>query len=101
MLRRGLPCSVEQILITHGSQQGIDLVSKILLDPGDAVLVEDPTYLAALQTFAGFEAQVMPVDSDDQGMRVDSPEKALPPVRPKFIYLVPPSPHPTAPPLSP
>jgi 2-aminoadipate transaminase len=89
MLRRGLPCSVEQILITHGSQQGIDLVSKILLDPGDAVLVEDPTYLAALQTFAGFEAQVMPVDSDDQGMRVDSAEKALRTVRPKFIYLVP------------
>ena len=46
----------EQVLITNGSQQGIELVAKVLLDPGDVVVVENPSYLAALQTFGGYEA---------------------------------------------
>src|SRR5205085_2089251 len=49
MTRRGLPATAEQVLITAGSQQGIDLVAKSLLDPGDLVVVEAPSYLAALQ----------------------------------------------------
>ncbi|MHB8873887.1 MAG: aminotransferase-like domain-containing protein [Myxococcaceae bacterium] len=88
LARRGIQATPERVLVTSGSQQGIDLVSKLLLDPGDAVLVENPTYLAALQTFRGFEAKLVPVDSDDEGMRVDQVERALRLRRPKLIYLV-------------
>ncbi len=87
--RRGLRCEVDQVLITSGSQQGIDLVSKVLLDPGDAVLLENPSYLAALQTFGGFEARLVLVGSDEQGMDVDEAERVLEHERPKLIYVVP------------
>jgi 2-aminoadipate transaminase len=88
MAKQGIAATPERVLITSGSQQGIDLVSKLLLDPGDTVLVEDPTYLAALQTFRGFEAQVVPVDSDDDGLRLDALEQAIRQKQPKLIYVV-------------
>jgi len=89
MTRRGLPAVPEQVLITAGSQQGIDLVGKTLIDPGDAVLVEAPSYLAALQCFSTYEARFVPVETDDEGMRLDALEQALRETRPKLIYLVP------------
>ncbi|MDQ3918963.1 MAG: PLP-dependent aminotransferase family protein, partial [Acidobacteriota bacterium] len=78
----------ERVLVTSGSQQGIDLVGKIFLEPGDAVVVENPCYLAALQVFKGYEAELVAVGSDDEGMRVDEVERALSraPRRPKFVY---------------
>lgn len=88
MRGRGIDTHEERILITTGSQQGIDLVAKIFLDPGDAVLVESPTYLAALQAFSGYEASFIAVGSDDEGMRVDEVERALATSHPKLIYLV-------------
>src|ERR671928_689491 len=66
-----------RVLVTSGSQQGIDLVGKIFLDPGDPVIVENPCYLAALQVFKGYEAKLVAVGSDDEGMRVDEVERAL------------------------
>jgi 2-aminoadipate transaminase len=85
---RGVQVTTDQLLITNGSQQGIDLVAKILLDPGDVVAVENPSYLAALQVFSGAEADVQVVGSDDDGMRVDELE-ALVATRPvKLIYVV-------------
>lgn len=57
LCERGLPCAAEQILILSGSQQGIDLVAKLFIDPGTAVAVESPTYLAALQVFRFFGAR--------------------------------------------
>jgi len=57
MTRRGLPAAPGQVLITAGSQQGIDLVGKALIDPGDTVVVEAPSYLAALQSFSTYEAR--------------------------------------------
>ena len=72
MVGRGVSAAApDRVLITSGSQQGIDLAAKIFLDPGDSVIVEDPCYLAALQVFGGFEARLVSVGSDDDGMRVD------------------------------
>ena len=89
MTRRGVPTAAEQVLITAGSQQGIDLVAKALIDPGDLVLVEAPSYLAALQTFSTYEARFEAVETDDEGMRVDALERSLRERRPKLVYLVP------------
>ena len=89
MTGRGLPASPDQVLITAGSQQGIDLVAKTLIDPGDTVLVEAPSYLAALQCFSTYEARFETVGTDEDGMSVDALERALRAGRPKLIYLVP------------
>ncbi len=89
--RRGIgDAEAARVLVTSGSQQGIDLVGKIFLDPGDAVVVENPCYLAALQVFKGYEARLVAVGSDDEGMRVDEVERAVERMerRPKFIYVV-------------
>lgn len=91
MQKRGFrQTEAARVLVTSGSQQGIDLVGKIFLDPGDAVVVENPCYLAALQVFKGYEAQLLTVGSDDDGMRVDEVERAIERAerRPKFIYVV-------------
>lgn len=86
---RGIDTNPDGVLITSGSQQGIDLVGKIFIDPGDTVIVENPCYLAALQVFNGYEAKFIAVDSDHDGMRVDQVEQALQHKRAKLIYLVP------------
>ncbi|MBW7832863.1 MAG: PLP-dependent aminotransferase family protein [Simplicispira suum] len=69
-----LPWDVDpaQVLITTGSQQGLDLVAKVLIDPGSRVLVETPTYLGALQAFAPMEPVVQSVPSDDEGVQIDA-----------------------------
>lgn len=84
---RGVAVPPERVLVTSGSQQGIDLACKVLLDPGDAIVVESPSYLAALQVFGGYEATVVPVASDDDGLVVDALEDVLRARRPKAIYL--------------
>ncbi|HEY9900381.1 MAG TPA: PLP-dependent aminotransferase family protein [Pantanalinema sp.] len=85
------PTRSDQILVTSGSQQALHLVAKILLDPGDLVVVESPTYLGALQAFDAYEPEYLVVGSDDQGMIPESLEHVLStaPVRPKFIYIIP------------
>lgn len=91
MQQRGISSAApDRVLITNGSQQGIDLVAKIFLEAGDSVIVENPSYLAALQVFNGFEAKLIAIESDDDGMRVDEVERAIAsaPRRPKFIYVV-------------
>ncbi len=64
---QGLRCDADQVLITTGSQQGLDLVGKVLIDPGSSVAVESPTYLGALQAFAPYEAEFLSVPGDDDG----------------------------------
>ncbi len=88
MLGRGIDATADRILITHGSQQGIDLVAKIFLDRDDQVIVENPSYLAALQAFSAHEVSFIAIESDDEGMRVDHVEEALRHSQPKMIYLV-------------
>lgn len=69
---QGLAVSASQVLITTGSQQGLDLVAKVLVDPGAPVAVETPTYLGALQAFSPFEPRFVSVDSDEEGARPES-----------------------------
>ena len=88
MQNNGIETIADRVLITSGSQQGIDLVGKVFLERGDAVAVEDPCYLAALQVFSGQEATFVRIDSDDEGMRIDRLEDALKRSRPKLIYIV-------------
>lgn len=87
MRQRGVAAQAERVLITTGSQQGIDLVGKVFLERGDTVVVESPCYVAALQAFSAYEVTPIPVESDDQGMRVDLIEEALA-QNPKLIYIV-------------
>lgn len=87
---RGLAATVEQVIITAGSQQGIDLVAKVMLDADDVVVVENPSYLAALQNFDGYQAKIEVVGSDDQGMKVEELEALAARVKQlKLIYIVP------------
>ena len=85
---KGVPATVDRLRITNGSQQGIDLVARLLLNPGDTVLVENPTYLAALQVFAAAEANVIGVPGDEEGVRMDLLEEAIVSRKPALIYLV-------------
>ena len=68
LLKQGMHVSPDQVLITTGSQQGLDLVAKILIDAGSRILVETPTYLGALQAFTPMEPNVVSVDSDNHGV---------------------------------
>jgi 2-aminoadipate transaminase len=88
MSSRGVNTNADRVLITSGSQQGIDLVGKVFLDPGDNVIVENPCYLAALQTFSGYEASFIPVESDSKGMVTEQVEQALKSHKAKLIYVV-------------
>src|SRR6266702_7690262 len=73
----GIRCSADDILVTNGSQQALDLMGKMFLNPGDAVLVEKPTYLGALQAFNQYQASYAVVPMDDDGMSVDDVERIL------------------------
>lgn len=87
-----LPWDVDpdQVLITTGSQQGLDLVAKVLVDAGSRVLVETPTYLGALQAFTPMEPTIVSVDSDDQGLRVaDLEARHAAGDAPRFLYVLP------------
>jgi 2-aminoadipate transaminase len=89
MQAKGIRAEAHHILVTSGSQQGLDLLGKVLINAGDKVLVERPTYLAALQAFSLYEANFITVASDDEGMDVDDAERQLrahPDI--KLIYLV-------------
>jgi 2-aminoadipate transaminase len=97
--RYGLEVTPDNILITSGSQQALDLIGKILINPGDRILVESPTYLGALQAWNAYEAEYLPVPIDDEGMQTDKLEAALR-SGPKFIYVLPNFQNPTGATLS-
>ncbi len=84
----------EDVLVTTGGQQGIDLITRTLIDPGDVVIAEGPTYPGAVPSFSSFQADVVQIDMDADGMRVDLLEETLDRLeregrRPKFIYTIP------------
>lgn len=90
----GVSQESHNILITTGSQQALNLLSLVLLNPGDLVLTEYPSYLGALQTFGSYLAQVEGVAMDEQGLRIDRLQEKLARLRdrnqlPKFIYSIP------------
>ncbi len=86
--RYGINVTPENILITSGSQQALDLLGKILINPGDRILVESPTYLGALQAWNVYGAEYVAVPCDENGMITDALEEALR-TGPKFIYVLP------------
>lgn len=86
---QGVPTETAQVLIVSGSQQGIDLVARAFLQPGDVVLTEEPSYLAALQVFASFEANVRPIRTDEGGLDPDAAAAALKQPGVKLLYTMP------------
>ncbi|MDQ2959400.1 MAG: PLP-dependent aminotransferase family protein [Actinomycetota bacterium] len=86
---RGLPTTADQLLITTGSQQAVTLVTAALIDPGSLVLVEQPTYLAALQCFQLAGATIRSVESDEHGLVPESLRAVLAEVTPAALYLTP------------
>ncbi|MCZ6833689.1 MAG: PLP-dependent aminotransferase family protein [Acidobacteria bacterium] len=86
---RGLDRQAEQLLVVSGSQQGLDLVARVFISPGDAVVVEDPTYSGALALFRMMGARLLPVPVDDHGMVVEHLESLLTRERPRLVYTIP------------
>jgi 2-aminoadipate transaminase len=94
MAAEGMRCDLDDMVVTTGGQQVIDLVTKTLIDPGDTIIAEGPTYPGAVPVFNAYEAHVEQVEMDVDGMRVDLLEETLDRLdregrRPKFIYTVP------------
>lgn len=86
---QGLQTHPENILITAGSQQALALVSQLLLQPGDVILVENPTYAGALDLFRALEFKIVGIPMDEQGLRVDVLETLLQRYHPRLIYTIP------------
>ncbi|MGI8427991.1 MAG: PLP-dependent aminotransferase family protein [Solirubrobacteraceae bacterium] len=94
MAAEGMEIDDDELLVTTGGQQVIDLACKTLLDPGDVVIAEAPTYPGAIPAFCAYQADVVQVGMDGEGMRIDELEATLDKLarsgrRPKFIYTVP------------
>jgi 2-aminoadipate transaminase len=90
----------DDVLVTTGSQQALDLIGKTLIDPGDKVIVEAPTFLATIQCFRLYGAQLIGAPTDDQGVDVTALEQLVAQHRPKLIYLIPTFGNPTGATLS-
>ncbi len=86
---QGLDVAADDILVTNGSQQGLDLLGKVFLNEGDGLVIEEPGYLGAIQAFSLYRPKFQPVPVSDGGMDVARLQKALDPVRPKLMYTVP------------
>jgi 2-aminoadipate transaminase len=86
--KRGLSCDIDNIIITSGSQQALDLLGKVFINPGDKILVENPTYLGTLQAWNSYECDYVTVKSDDFGILPDSLEEELK-KKPKLLYVIP------------
>jgi 2-aminoadipate transaminase len=94
MAAEGMAPDPEDVIVTTGGQQAIDLVAKTLVDPGDPVICEAPTYPGAVPVFSSYQADTFQVEMDEDGMRIDELEALLDQLaadgrRPKFIYTVP------------
>jgi len=89
MARYSIMATVDNVLITTGSQQGLDLVARVLMDPGDVIIVEAPTFVGALQSFTAYQASYASVPLDDEGMMVDVLEQRIVETHPKFMYVLP------------
>ena len=89
MQKYGVPAKEENVLIVNGSQQALDLIGKVFLNPGDTVLTDGPTYLGAIQAWKAYEARFVTVPLDDDGTQVDRVEGILKREPVKFIYCLP------------
>lgn len=90
MEKHNIKCAAENIIVTTGSQQGIDMAARIFINPGDVVVCESPTYTAALTTFKNYQCKFVAVATDDQGMIIeDLKEKLAACPEAKLIYVIP------------
>lgn len=89
MSEKGIQAGPENIIILSGSQQGLDLAAKVFIEPGDPVVIEEHTYMGAIQVFAAAGARILSVPMDEEGMRLDILEQLISRYRPKFIYTQP------------
>src|SRR6202050_2571282 len=94
MAAEGTEIDPSEVIVTTGGQQVIDLVCKTLIDPGDVIVAEAPTYPGAVPTFSAYQAQVVQIEMDGDGMPIDELESTLDRLqsegrRPKFIYTIP------------
>lgn len=89
MHKYGVPCEPQNILLTNGSQQALDLIGRVLIDKGDTIVTGKPTYIGALQAFKVYEPRIIGVPVDDEGIQVDALEDVLKHETPKFIYVLP------------
>jgi 2-aminoadipate transaminase len=97
MRLRGIDAPADAIMVTSGSQQGIDLIARLMLDPGDAIIVEGPTYIGAMQTFDAYEATYVTAPMDEGGVDPEALGALLDTltVRPKLFYTMPTFQNPT------
>jgi 2-aminoadipate transaminase len=94
MAAEGMDVDTEDLLVTTGGQQVIDLVCRAFVDPGDVIVAEAPTYPGAVPAFGSYQAQVVQIEMDDDGMRIDVLRETLARLdadgrRPKFVYTIP------------
>jgi len=89
MGQRGVKAVAADVLMTNGSQQVLDLAGKLFLNPGDVVLTENPTYLAAIQAFQTFEVKFVPVPTDENGLIPETLPELIRQHKPKFLYTIP------------
>jgi len=95
LIKRGITSSQENCMTVNGIQQGLDLISKIFLEPDDAILVEETTFSGALEIFKSYGAKIIPVPMDERGMRIDKLPPLIRKFKPKFIYTIPTFQNPT------
>ena len=87
--KKKLDIPVENILITSGSQQGLDLLGKILINDGDSLIIEEPGYLGAIQAFSIYQPKFLPIPVSQNGMDTEKLKEAMSSEKPKLMYTVP------------
>lgn len=100
MRSKGVRAEAQNILLTNGSQQGLDLIAKLFLNPGDEVLLQSPSYLGAIQTWRSYQANFQLIPTNEGGIDIPALELSLIKTRPKLIYLAPTYQNPTGTTLS-
>jgi DNA-binding transcriptional MocR family regulator len=89
MGEKGVVLEASELIVTTGSQQGLDLLGKTMISPGDKVIVEGPTFLATIQCFRLYGAELISAPCDGNGVKTDELEQLLALHKPKFVYLIP------------
>ncbi|MFQ5574709.1 MAG: PLP-dependent aminotransferase family protein [Terriglobia bacterium] len=90
MKDEGVEVRADDILITDGAQQGLDLLGKVFINKGDPIIVEAPSYVGAIQAFTSYEPDFVPIAMDNSGLKIDEVRKSLKKgLKPKFLYTVP------------
>ncbi len=89
MTSKGAAVAANELIVTTGSQQALDLLGKTMISPGDKVIVEGPTFLATIQCFRLYGAELISAPCDGHGVQTDALEKLIAEHKPKFVYLIP------------